>query len=64
MTYKYADPFVRRLFEDAASLVEGESGLAASVEARQVELAEANAPAVSAYWASTGRGLGVPDAAF
>ena len=64
MPYDYRDPGLTTLFEDMGRLVTGESVDRSSVEARLLEVAEANAPELSEYWRRIGRGVGVPDTAF
>lgn len=64
MPYDYRDPGLGTLFDDMGRLVVGESADRDSVEARLLEIAEANAPELSEYWRCMGRGMGVPDTAF
>jgi hypothetical protein len=64
MPYDYRDPSLVTLFEDMGCLVTGESVDRESVEARLLEIAEANAPELATYWRHLGRGVGIPDTAF
>lgn len=64
MAYKYADPFIGRLSDDIAAIIEGRRDDAALVREKLFELCEANCPEVADYWNRTERGRGVPDTAF
>jgi hypothetical protein len=64
MPYDYRDPALATLFDDVARLLAGESVDRDAIEARLLEIAEANAPELSRYWQRLVRGVGVPDTAF
>ena len=64
MPIRYSDPFVARLVQRMGEVIEGNAAASDAVAQELSELAEANNPAIGAYWQRVGRGVGVPDVAF
>ncbi|HEV8556663.1 MAG TPA: acyl-CoA reductase [Actinophytocola sp.] len=64
MALSYVDPAVDRLCADIAALASGDPGDAGDVEARLIELAAANFPAITGFWRRTRPGTGVPDVVY
>lgn len=64
MSVNYRDSRIKRIFDEAATLVTGGAGDAEGLSEQLLEVAAANLPAVADYWRRTQRGFGVPDTAF